>query len=276
MTNTSSTASRVRIASALLVLGSIYTLGWYKSSENHRDCQALVAWRQRLDDFKGEANAEQARLVSWIRSLYTHRNGKREIEKKLNDGTPLSIADGTTFLWTHPEYGIPVAVTFKGNRLGSSMIHGAQLDQVHREPLTTYRTGVAETIRRSITHVLPWLWILACIVAIVSSRYGLFSAMTALGLSLAYGCAIIVSPYYTLTVSGIFSNDPLFIAFLLYLSSIIVVAFRMPRDGAFWLAYATNCDDPFRNIHGRGPARPCRSDHFATRVVGLSRRRILV
>ncbi len=232
MTNPSSITTRVRIAWALLVLGSIYALGWYKSAENHRDYRALATWRQQLKDLDGESKAEKARLGSWIRSLHSHRDAKRQIEIEFNGGAPLSIADGTTYHWMHPEYGIPVELAFNGNEIVSSSVAGSQIAQAHREPTTTYRSGMAEAFRRSIAEVLPWLWILVFIVAVVSSRHGLFAAITTLSLSLAYGCAIIVSPYYTLSVSGIFSNDRLFFAFLMYMSSIIAAAFRMPRDDA--------------------------------------------
>ena len=222
--------SRVRLASALLLLALIYAFGWYKSSENHRDRQALASWREQLDELDAESRAERARLGTWVHSLYSRRDAKRRVEIELNGDSPLNIADGARYRWRHPEYGIPVELAFNGNWLVYTSVGGPQLTQVQPEPPTTYRKGPAETIRHSIKDVVPWIWIVAFIFATISHRYGQIAAITALGLSLSYACAVMVSPYYTLTMSGILSNDPLFIVFLLYLCSTIIVAVRTPRD----------------------------------------------
>ncbi len=230
MAHSSSSAFWVRIFVVSLLLASTYAFGWYKSSQNQRDRQTLAAWRQHLEDLTPEAESERSRLVSWLRSLHSHDDAKREIEEELNSSKPLDVADGEVFRWSHPEYGIPVMLEFHGSKLGSTAVFGPQLTSVSPEPKTTYRSGRAEAIRAAVVEILPWIWGVALLVALVPSQHSSTAVAAMLGLSFAYGGALAVSPYYDLSIHGIFSNDSLFFALLMYSCSVIIIAFRMRQD----------------------------------------------
>jgi hypothetical protein len=92
--------------------------------------------------------------------------------------------------------------------------------------------GTAESIRKLIPRSAIVAWFLAFAVAATSNRFGRIAAESMVAVSLACGAAWLVNPLYSLTFRGVFSNDPLFSALMMYLASVSLLAMRTPIDHA--------------------------------------------
>ena len=221
----------------LAVIAVILFLGSLKVAENRRDRYAQEAWRQRLEAIRVEALAEGARLADWLGSLSGTQDAKQQIESELNGGEPLPVerrGDYEVARWEHQRYGTQVELTFHDDALvGSGVSYGTgQLQQVHPPPPQQYREGKWESIRKAIPQPAIAVWVVTSLVAVISSRFGRIAAEVMLLMAIACGTAWLVSPWYTVTVRGVFSNDRLFFALLMYLASIFLLALRMPMPQA--------------------------------------------
>ena len=95
-------------------------------------------------------------------------------------------------------------------------------------PTLVSRTGKLESIRSSGVGMLPWLWLFAVVIA-VFRPFRHIGTVAALVFSIAYCCAILVSPLYSITIFGIICNDLLVLGVLLYIVSVLAVSFSKPR-----------------------------------------------
>ena len=224
-----------RIVIWTLVLASILTLSWFKDAENRRDREQQLAWREHLAVLQVESEAETKRLRSWLKSLSSHPDAKQEAGQELYAGGPLPLAKEGNYdvaRWAHPKYGTQVELTFLGDNLvGTGSRSGTGLLQsANPQPPRRAFDSKAEVIRQSIITPAILFWFLALIVAGVSTRFGRIAAEFMLAASLVYGAARLLNPAYTVTLQGVFSNDSLVFAALMYVASIVLFARRWPRD----------------------------------------------
>ena len=212
-----------------LLVSFIFAFGWLKADENSRDNLALDAWRQRTADLKRLADTEREELVSFVQSLHNVPDAKLRFEDMYNDGKPLATTKDNQYFWRHPEYGIPVALKFSKLGLSGFTVKGPRLGRVPVPPPTLVsRTGKLESLRSSGVGMLPWLWLFAVVIA-VFRPFRHIGTVAALVFSIAYCCAILVSPLYSITIFGIICNDLLVLGVLLYTVSVLAVSFSKPR-----------------------------------------------
>jgi len=91
-------------------------------------------------------------------------------------------------------------------------------------------TSLAERIRRFAARWLAWAWVLLLPFALFSRRREIIAAQAGFAVAMAYAVAQLTAPNYSLTSQGIFSNDPLVMAALMFLSSVVLVAKRSPTS----------------------------------------------
>lgn len=231
----------------ILVLAVVLGFGWYKSVENRRDRERQAAWRAEFARLESEAKKEHQRWRDWLRGLYSLADARQEAADKLNGGRPFTVepdGDYETARWTDPKYGIELELTFAGEKLVASGSHfgtGALL-AAHPRPTRLAQASRAEAARQFVAQWCGWLWLVTLVVSI-RGRWGRIGAEAMLALALAYGTALLVQPHCTLTPRGVFSNDPLFFAFLMYLVSLACLASlvsteRRVRDQAWRIRFS--------------------------------------
>lgn len=207
--------------------------GWYKSVENRRDWDRQVAWHSRMQRLQEESRAEIKRIDALLESDRTTPLTRKDLERELNDGEPFELEEEKGRLradWVHPEYGIPVTMYFDGHQLEGWRMTGGSFTQFPRnaQPPRTSHSSLAEHIRRRIPGTATGVWLAALVSSLISRRAAWSAAQVMLTASLAYGAATVVAPNYNLTVQGIFSNDPMFWAVIMYVGSIIGLAINWP------------------------------------------------
>lgn len=224
--------SRPHLIVWLLVIAGILGCGWYKDWENRYDRHRRQVWEQRITRLQSESQNEYARLVDRLRELNSQKGSRQRVGGLLTAaGAGLHIESGQErdiATWIHPEYGIHLRMEFQEDRLvgfgagggGSSVL------SIHPQPPSVARTSRAEAIRQVVATWGRWLWLIVLPLALVSRRYGLVAAEGLLAVAIACGAASLVSPLHTLSPAGIFSNDPLFFAALMYVTSVVCLALR--------------------------------------------------
>ena len=237
MSETANSNILYRLAIWFVVLAAILISSCFKNAENRSDRDQQLAWRDHLTVLQAESAAEAERLESWLGSLDSRPDAKQQIEKELTGGDPLQIEkDGSNDVahWTHPKYGTQVKLTFSETKLvGRRISYGTgQLQLVNPQPPRHSLNSDAESIRRRIIWPTSVLWFLALAVALVSNRFGRIAAEFMLAASLTCGAAWLVNPAYSITLQGVFSNDSLAFALMMYLASITVLAVRTPSNHA--------------------------------------------
>jgi hypothetical protein len=219
----------------LMVMALVLGFGCYKSRENRSEAKEQVVWRDQIARLEAASKARFEELQTWTPELHKAADPKRQIADRLADGQPLSVAtDGghETITWRHPKYGIEMTFGFSNGilvSLGSTRSSGALEKATPRPPLYAHG-GYAESFRRSIPPYAGIAWLVALGVAVLSRRFGLVAAESLVVSSLAYGTAWLVSPLYELSLQGILSNDSLFLAVLMYVVILSLLAFRLPND----------------------------------------------
>lgn len=233
MNDDMASAARTRWIVWLLVLSVILGFSLWKADENHRDREQQQAYSQQIKQHEAEGAQEYSRLKQLRNDLRDDPNARRRLEQELNNGRPFDYEqEGRRDIarWYHPEYGIRLEFRFEEDRLvGTSMRFSTSLIQASLpQPLRFSRTSSAEAIRRRVPTSAAFVWLAGLAVTIASRKYGLVGSEAMLAASLAFGAAHAVNPGYTMTVRGIFSNDPLFFAVAMYVASLIALAVRMP------------------------------------------------
>ncbi|MCO6044456.1 hypothetical protein NG895_11125 [Aeoliella sp. ICT_H6.2] len=216
----------------LLVAG-----GWYKSVENSSDWERQVAWQAHMSQLQAESRQELARLDAFFESDRASPLTRADLERELNDGQPLDLEESRGRLmvdWTHPKYNIPVRLYFDGDQFEGWRMSGGSPEELpgNAKPPRTSHSSTAERIRKRIPGIATVVWVAAAVVACVGRRDAVLwpAAQVMLAASLAFGAATVVSPNYNLTVEGIFSNDPMFLAVIMYVLSLFALAIHWP-DG---------------------------------------------
>ena len=223
--------TKTRTIAWTLALVLILGCGWWKARENGLDQRAQDAWQAKIDRLIEESQKEFSQLVKWRNEVQSDPNAQLLFERKLNDGESFAYEDEGNLQsaeWTHPVYGIHLWMTFEENRLvGSGASLGAIPDQPR--PPRFASTSRAENVRKTITQWAGWLWLAILPLAIFGRRYALLASEILLLISMVWGTAWLVNPHYDLTARGVFSNDPLFFAALMYVASISLTAWCAAR-----------------------------------------------
>jgi hypothetical protein len=216
----------------LLPVAIVLGLGWYKSAENRWGVDEQMALRTKAHRLEAESQTLYQELNVWAQGLYKATNPADEIFDKLNGGQPMNRerqGDYEVINWKRPEYGIRMEFTFSGQTLIGHGSHRSSVGLPGAQPETLRaQSGFAESVRRSILPYAVVLWFLALAAAITSRRHGRIASEAMFVVSLLCGAAWLVSPLYTLTPQGIFSNDPLVYALLMYVASLVVLVWRRP------------------------------------------------
>lgn len=239
-----------RILFWTLVLSTILGFGWYKATENEEDLRRLAAWQSRHVQLVAEAQVENRHIEDFLGDIASQSDAKQRFEKEFNHGEPLRPRreDGyEVATWRHPRYGTQVELTFAGNNIIASGIQSGSVyvEEFNPQPPRLSLTGRLEAIRQTVIHYGGWLWMVALAVALPTRRLGLFGAEVLLAISLAFGTANLVSPYFSLTLSGVLSNDSLFLSAGMVAFSVICLAFRLTQRG-----YQPRLQFGLRNILG--------------------------
>jgi hypothetical protein len=216
----------------IIALAAIFGFGWRKSYENRVDLDRRAAWEERMQRLQAASDKEFERLRSWLKQLASQPDARKRAKAELDEGKPLVFErDGEreAATWTHPEYGIRLQMDFRGEKLVAHGLDGgtAQVLAIHPPPEQIATSSSAEQMRNFIVRWGPWLWFAFVLVALGSRSYGLAAAESALAAALACGTAWAVAPHYTLTLNGIFSNDKLFFAAMMYLGSLAILAVKL-------------------------------------------------
>lgn len=216
----------------ILALAAIFGFGWYKSCENRADRQRRAAWNQQMERLQAESQQEYRRLVAWLRTLHSQPGGRQQVIDEVPGGDELAFHEENgreVTSWTHPEYGIRIDFGFVGDRLVSHQANSGtgNLLTIQREPARIATSSRAERVRRFAAGWGGWLWLVCLVLAFAPRSYGLIAAEMMLLVTLACGVAWTVSPFYSITVQGILSNDPLFFAAIMFVISLIVLAMRV-------------------------------------------------
>ncbi|MEX0936704.1 MAG: hypothetical protein WDZ59_02510 [Pirellulales bacterium] len=204
---------------------------WFKAHENHRDTRIQAQWRERIAVLEAEGKVEYQRLVRLIAS--TQNVSRSELEAKLNNGRQFDLqANGSRLeaRWTHPDYGIPVHLSFENDMLRSWNMSGGSPAMLpgNAQPKPRRFDSQAETIRHAAQLISAYAWLVAFCVTVARPKHVWLAAQAMLALALAYGAATVVSPVYSLTIRGIVSNDSLFWAAMMYLVALIALSTACP------------------------------------------------
>lgn len=221
----------------ILLLAAILGFGWYKHRENELDRVRQEAWRERVIRLESESIAESNRAYEFIKGLYPEPDAKQRAEAHFNHGEPFELQPEGIYevaTWTHPEYGFEAELTFFGDRLASTGMKAGSVwvTSVNPQPPRFALGSRTETLRQFIARYIGiWLWLAAGFTMMFSRRFGLFAAEVMLAVSLAYCTANLVAPNYSLTLTGVLTNDPMFLAAVMYYISLMCLAYRLAQQG---------------------------------------------
>jgi hypothetical protein len=134
--------------------------------------------------------------------------------------------------WTDPRYGTKYELTFAGDKLiGHGMEGGtAFLEKAYPRPVRTGLKDWRESIRRELIPPAAAVWILAMFVCWALPRVRVSAAETMIAASLVCGAAWLTSPWYSVTWQGVFANDKLFYALVMFWVGVTILAMCMPSD----------------------------------------------
>jgi hypothetical protein len=216
-------------------VGLLLGCGWWKDAENRADLQRQSQWGARIGELRIEAKQHYDEVVEWMRLNSSQPDFCQVIQQRFNGDytrTLLKEGDREEFKWVHVKYGFVIEATFLDEQV---LGHGARwgssdVEQIYPPPPVVRFTSQAERIRRFAASWLAWAWVLLLPFALFSRHRGMIAAQVGFAVVLAYAVAQLTAPNYSLTSQGIFSNDPLFPAALMFLSSVVLLAVRSPTS----------------------------------------------
>lgn len=213
-------------------LALMFGFGWHKSAENERDSRALLDWKTGYAKFSQEADTEWRRLVARFRSLHAQPGSQKALEDELNGGRPFELRDDgerQAAYWSHPKYGGRVTFDFEDGVVVGWKAGGwvTPPEELYPKPQLVARTNSAEWLRLRIARLFGIAWLVAVGAWFVFRQRRIIAAQVLLGLALAYGMAQAVNPHYSVTWSGVFSNDPLFFVAVMISVSVVLLAITL-------------------------------------------------
>ncbi len=219
-------------------------------------CQQIDVWGKEAKDRVWALY----RAAEWPNAM-----PRSEVERELNDGKPLSLmrnGDRDIAIWTDARSGRRFELKFRNDRWSGV---GTRSGAGH-PPAPTPSTfdAVTEGIRARIAGWNrgwgPLLWLVLLVLCLSSGRHRRLLGQLLLGTALVCFTAWLVAPKYSLTPSGIFSNDMLFWGTLMLASSVTMIAWavieehRRRRSGLL----CPNCEYSLRaNVTGKCPECGC-------------------
>lgn len=219
---------------AFLVL--LTACGWYKAIENQRDWDRQIAWQTRMATLSELSRVEFRRTKDFLQSVQGKLLSLKDVERELNNGEPFSLRqvdDRQVAEWMHPAYGIPAVLSIEDQKLmGWNMSGGSPMQLLgNAQPMQIRYNSQAEQFRKAVRPMAVIIWVAAAVLASIRSRYSWVAAQSMLASAMTYGAATVVAPNYNLTFQGIFSNDSMFYAVIMYAISLAAMAWRWPsRD----------------------------------------------
>jgi hypothetical protein len=238
------TRRRIGAAVWLVILSLVFVFGWRKSVENARDAQARRAWYAEQAELSKAGQIEWKRFIAQLDSLQGKPGSQKALEDELNGGAPfelqpLELAESRNnetrkvFHWTHPKYGANYSFEFDdGVLVGRGARWGGVPETLHPQPILTARTNSAEWLRQHIARFAGYIWLAAIACWIALSNWRLLTAQVSLAAALASGMAWLVNPAYSITWGGVFSNDNLFFAAVMLVSSAALLGISSPKRAA--------------------------------------------
>ena len=235
MSESKSSNARIRWTCWLAVLVAILSLSWLKVDENQRDRDQQRSWRIGIRKAQAVNQLEAEELVGWLRDLNTQANSRQKVRDGLNDGKPFEVKEVNHLeiaMWKDPQSDIALELKFDGELLVGHVINfrtGPLLQSFPQPEQFSYHSWL-EVLRESVISSAIALWFIAFSVAILVRKWGRIACEVMVLTSLAAGAAWLVSPIYSLTVRGVFSNDNLFYALMMYMVSLGMLAYYVPRS----------------------------------------------
>lgn len=206
-----------------IVLAAFALIVWlaqYKAQENRASRLADRAWQDQM----AQLRSDQAEAFQALQKKPTSIASADQARAWLTDwaGDPTVVkttiaGEEETISCRHPHHGVELEYTFAGELTGSTLRSNLDtLTAMYPQPVDISRTGTAEQIRQALISLLGFLWLVAVTLSLVSRRWGMASAWTALLVTFALGAAWVVDPLYSLDLRGITSNDTLFGFLIMY------------------------------------------------------------
>jgi len=211
--------------------------GTIRAWQNNHRRTAYQAWQQRCTRLDQAA----VRVHERVQSLWGQRGAdgrwrelsRSELERELNDGQPLKT---TTYgqleraLWTDPQSGRQFRLDFRdGQWCGVSSKWSRSF--CPPAPTPTSLDSFTARIRTQFTVWGRVLWIALLVLCVVLRSRRALLAEAMLGLAIFCSTAALVAPNYTLTLSGVFSNDGLGLgALMVAFSAGLFVIWRRPKE----------------------------------------------
>jgi hypothetical protein len=222
-----------RIVVWVIFLGTIFGFGWYKAWENRRHQLASAGWHDAYTEFLSRRHVESNRILGHLHRLHGKPDSQTELTQQINDGKPFSllprggreIAD-----WTEPLYDLGARLEFEDGVLTGWKMSGDQYDYMRRNPPPNPKawSGPAEQWRRWIARLGLGAWLISLAAWFALLRRRLVVSQFLLASALASGMAWLVSPGYSISWQGVFSNDNLALAAVMIVVSVYLLAVTLP------------------------------------------------
>jgi hypothetical protein len=218
--------AKPRYLAWLLLMVLILGFGWFKNAENERERQECGAYQERFRALRQLSKIHYGELTSWAKDLLKNQNPAKEIAEKLFDGDMPPFEkkqDEEVIRWVSPEEGLNFEFTFRQSRYCGFVSHCdyGPTGEAWTPPPNFAHVGRAESIRRTLIPCLVFGWIAALVVFWFLSEFRQLATEAMLVLAIACGTTLMVSPFYSLTWHGIFSNDQLAYAAGMFLCSFV-------------------------------------------------------
>lgn len=216
-------------------VGLLLGCGWWKDAENREDIQRQSEWQAYIGELRIEAKHHFDEVIEWMRQNSSQPDSRHVFQQRFSsDYTRMMLDEGDRDedKWVNRKYGFEIKATFLDEQVGGHSGHwgSGQVEQIHPPPPVVRFTSLAERIRRFAARWLAWAWFLLLPFALFSRHRGMVAAQAGLAVALACSLAQLTAPNYSLTSQGIFTNDPLFLAALIFLSSVVLLAKRSPTS----------------------------------------------
>lgn len=216
-------------------VGLLLGCGWWKDAENREDIQRQSRWQAYIGELRVESKNHYDELVDWMRMNSSQVDAREMFERRFAGEYTLTSRDEGDLVetrWVHSKYGYAVNVTFQDERvIGQGASWGSSdVERISPAPPVVRFTSRAERIRSFLASWSPWVWLALLPLAWFSRRRGMAAAQVTFAVALAYAVAQLTAPNYSLTSQGIFSNDPLILAAVMFLSSVALLANRSPTS----------------------------------------------
>ncbi|QDU54228.1 hypothetical protein [Aeoliella mucimassa] len=232
--NPASPPKSYRLAIAWIAfLAVLLSASAYKAQENRRDLAQQQAWHERMAQLQEDAQQEVQRVDTLLESLWKQPGARATLEQELNNGQPFEVheSEGREVAnWVHPEYNLPVQLSFSGDELRGFSLRGANPGALpeNAQPRMIRLKSRAERIRQAVRPIAIACFVVAVLIACFVHRYSWIAANLMMFAALTYGAATVVAPNYNLSVQGIVSNDAMFFAVIMYLIALAAMASTWP------------------------------------------------